>query len=44
VITNDRKNSSHYEHTVLVTNGRPDILTARPREATEELLGISMND
>ena len=44
VITNDRKNSAHYEHTVLVTNGQPDILTARPREATEELLGISMDD
>lgn len=44
VITNDRKNSSHFEHTVLVTNGSPDILTARPREATEELLGISMDD
>jgi len=43
VITNDRKASSHFEHTVLVTEGKPDILTARPREATEELLGISMN-
>ena len=43
VITNDRKASSHLEHTVLVTEGKPDILTARPREATEELLGISMN-
>lgn len=42
VITNDRKNSAHYEHTVLVTSGKPDILTARPREATEELLGIKM--
>ena len=43
VITNDKKYSSHFEHTVLVTEGKPDILTARPREATEELLGISMN-
>ncbi len=43
VITNDRKNSSHFEHTVLVTEGKPDILTARPREATEELLGIKMD-
>lgn len=43
VITNDRKMSSHFEHTVLVTEGKPDILTARPREATEELLGISMH-
>ncbi|MGB0775763.1 MAG: M24 family metallopeptidase, partial [Akkermansiaceae bacterium] len=42
VITNDRKNSAHFEHTVLVTEGKPDILTARPREATEDLLGISM--
>ncbi|MBT8044652.1 MAG: type I methionyl aminopeptidase [Verrucomicrobiae bacterium] len=44
VVTNDRKNSSHFEHTVLITNGKPDILTARPREATESLLGISMGD
>ena len=44
VITNDRKNSSHFEHTVLVTSGKPDIMTARPREATEELLGINMQD
>ncbi len=43
VITNDKKNSSHFEHTVLVTEGKPDILTARPREATEEILGISMS-
>ncbi len=43
VITNDRKPSSHFEHTVLVTEGKPDVLTARPREATEDLLGISMN-
>ena len=43
VITNDRKYSSHFEHTVLVTEGKPDILTARPREATEEILGITMN-
>jgi methionyl aminopeptidase len=43
VITNDRKNSSHFEHTVLVTNGKPEILTWRPREATEALLGIKMD-
>ncbi len=43
VVTNDRKNSAHFEHTVLVTHGQPEILTARPREATEELLGISMD-
>ncbi len=42
VITGDKKNSAHFEHTVLVTKDGPDILTARPREATEELLGIKM--
>ncbi len=40
VITEDRKPSSHFEHTVLVTDGDPEILTARPREATPELLGL----
>lgn len=43
VVTDDRKNSAHFEHTVLVTNGKPEILTWRPREATEELLGIKMD-
>lgn len=42
VITEDRKPSAHFEHTVLVTDGEPEILTWRPREATPELLGISM--
>ena len=42
VITGDRKNSAHFEHTVHVTKDGPDILTARPREATPELLGIEM--
>jgi len=42
VITEDRKASAHFEHTVLVTDGEPEILTWRPREATPELLGISM--
>ncbi len=42
VITGDKKNSAHFEHTVLVTKDGPDILTARPREATEELLGIKL--
>lgn len=42
VITGDKKNSAHFEHTVLVTKEGPDILTARPREATEELLGIKL--
>lgn len=42
VITGDKKYSAHFEHTVLVTKDGPDILTARPREATPELLGISL--
>jgi methionyl aminopeptidase len=42
VITADKKNSAHFEHTVLVTKDGPDILTARPREATPELLGIEL--
>jgi methionyl aminopeptidase len=40
VITEDRKASAHFEHTVLVTEGEPEILTWRPREATAELLGL----
>jgi len=40
VITEDRKPSAHYEHTVLVTSGEPEILTWRPREATPEMLGL----
>jgi len=40
VITKDRKLSAHYEHTVLVTEGEPEILTPRerafePRSAAE---------
>jgi len=31
VITADRKPSAHFEHTVLVTKGEPEILTARER-------------
>lgn len=42
VITGDRKNSAHFEHTVHVTKDGPDILTARPRTATPELLGITL--
>ena len=42
VITGDKKNSAHFEHTVLVTKDGPDILTARPREATPEQLGITL--
>ena len=40
VITADRKMSAHFEHTVLVTDGEPELLTWRPREATPELLGL----
>ncbi len=42
VVTGDKKNSAHFEHTVLVTKNGPDILTARPREATPDLLGIKI--
>ncbi|CAN5850460.1 type I methionyl aminopeptidase [soil metagenome] len=31
VVTMDRKPSAHYEHMVLITDGEPEILTARPR-------------
>ena len=40
VITEDRKPSSHFEHTVLITAGDPEILTWRPREALPEMLGL----
>ncbi|MBB5351146.1 methionyl aminopeptidase [Haloferula luteola] len=40
VITADRKMSAHFEHTVLITEGEAELLTARPREATPEILGI----
>ena len=40
VITEDRKPSAHFEHTVLVTEGEPEILTSRPREALPEMLGL----
>jgi len=40
VVTEDRKPSSHFEHTVLVTTGEPEILTPRPREALPEMLGL----
>jgi methionyl aminopeptidase len=32
VITQDRLPSAHFEHTVLVTSGDPELLTWRPRE------------
>lgn len=40
VITADGKPSAHFEHTVAITNGEPEILTARPRIALPEQLGI----
>ncbi|HEX5789814.1 MAG TPA: type I methionyl aminopeptidase [Luteolibacter sp.] len=40
VVTLDRKPSAHFEHTVLVTEGEPEILTARPRTALPEMLGL----
>lgn len=40
VITADRKPSAHFEHTVLVTHGDPEILTPRPRTALPEMLGL----
>ena len=40
VITADRCMSAHFEHTVLITDGEAELLTARPREATPELLGL----
>lgn len=40
VITADRQPSAHFEHTVLVTDGEPEILTARPRTALPEQLGL----
>lgn len=40
VITEDRKPSAHFEHTVLVTAGEPEILTSRPRMALPEMLGL----
>lgn len=41
VITADHKPSAHFEHTVLITHGDPEILTLRPREALPEMLGIA---
>ncbi|NNC87008.1 MAG: type I methionyl aminopeptidase [Akkermansiaceae bacterium] len=42
VVTRDRKPSAHFEHTVLVTTGDPEILTDRPRTALPEQLGVLM--
>lgn len=41
VVTEDAKPSAHFEHTVLVTDGDPELLTDRPRVATSELLGLT---
>ncbi len=41
VITEDLKVSAHFEHTVLITSGDPEILTWRPREALPEMLGLA---
>lgn len=38
VITEDRKLSAHYEHTILITDGEPEILTPRPRLTSKESL------
>lgn len=40
VSTADRRPSAHFEHTVLVTEGDPEILTWRPRSALPDQLGI----
>ncbi len=40
VITDDHRPSAHFEHTVLITSGEPEILTWRPREALPEMLGL----
>ena len=40
VSTSDRRPSSHFEHTVLITDGDPEILTWRPRTALPSQLGI----
>ncbi len=42
VVTRDRKPSAHFEHTVLITAGDPEILTWRPRTALPEQLGVTL--
>lgn len=42
VETIDKKPSAHFEHTVLVTDGDPEILTWRPRTALPEQLGVTL--
>ncbi|MBK1834694.1 type I methionyl aminopeptidase [Roseibacillus ishigakijimensis] len=41
LVTEDRANSAHFEHTVLVGKEAPEILTWRPRTALPEQLGIA---
>jgi len=41
VVTADGKPSAHFEHTVIVTDGAPLIVTERPRIALPEQLGIA---
>ena len=43
IITEDEKNSAHFEHTVLVGKEEPEILTMRPRTALPEQLKISLD-
>ncbi|MCB1064999.1 MAG: type I methionyl aminopeptidase [Verrucomicrobiae bacterium] len=39
VVTQDKKLSGHFEHTVLITDGEPEILTPRARLISKEMLG-----
>jgi methionyl aminopeptidase len=41
VIATDRKPSAHYEHVVLVTDGEPEILTARGRMFPEGVVKLN---
>lgn len=41
VIATDRKPSAHYEHVVLVTDGEPEILTARGRMFPEGVANLN---
>ena len=41
VIATDRKPSAHYEHVVLVTDGEPEILTARGRMVPEGVANLN---
>ena len=41
VVTADGKPSAHFEHTVIVKDGAPLIVTDRPRIALPDQLGIA---